>query len=176
MVSLDYISDDGGLWGYGSTTFLATCTQFGQELRRNRRVGRTHVMFLLATIYGRRSKVYLLESSRPNLVGVLRQVSVQMLPPLRPSDEPTELAKFVILDLPIAHLVPKADGELYASPSWSITLRPPNVVGRDIQPHGTGRKWSIHSSMAGVFPGSSPGVVMAARCDGRLGKLAELIR
>lgn len=119
-------------------------------------------------MYGGRPKVFVPESSRLHLLGILGPVSVVMLSLLRSSDEPIQLTRFAILDLPIAHLLPEADGELYGSPSWSIMFRPPMVDAKNICPRGTTRKWSVHSSMAGVFPQSTPGVVMAARCDGRL--------
>ncbi|KAF7558219.1 hypothetical protein G7Z17_g205 [Cylindrodendrum hubeiense] len=73
LVCLDFITDKdayySGLWGYGSTTFLAMCIQFSHELRRNRRVGRTHVLYMLATMYSGRNKVYYPERSRTTYSG-----------------------------------------------------------------------------------------------------------
>ncbi|KAK8023581.1 hypothetical protein PG993_011647 [Apiospora rasikravindrae] len=173
MVCFDFLSTKEpylrGVWGRGGTTFLAMCTQFGNELQREGKVSRTHVVYMLAAMYGGRPKVHNLRSSRHNLIGVLGTTSVLALHLLRASDQPQELARFAVLDLPVVHLVPEDDGDLYASSSFSIRFRPPSPVAREIQQRRTTvKKWSIHSSMASVFAGGVPGVVMGARCDGRL--------
>ena len=158
-----------GVWGRNSTTFLAMCTQFGHELRTEGKVSRTHVAHMLAAMYGGRPKIHNPRSSRHNLLGVLGTTSILALHLLRPSDKPQELARFAVLDLPIVHLVPEDDGDLYASSSYSIRFGAPFAAAKEIrQPRTPGKKWSIHSSMASVFAGGAPGVVMGAQCDGRL--------
>lgn len=172
LVSLEYVNDKvayfRGLWGSGSTTFLAMCTSFSKELREEARVSRTHVLHMLATMYNGRSKLYNRDSSRLSLLGVLGKVSVVAMPLVHTTDVPSELSKFVVLDLPIVHLIPESDGELYASPSYSIKTHRLDAPAKDIPACRTSKKWSVHSSMASVFPGSIPGVVLAARCEGRL--------
>ncbi|KAK8070434.1 hypothetical protein PG997_010637 [Apiospora hydei] len=173
LVCFDFLSTKDpylrGVWGRGGTTFLAMCTQFGNELRRQGKVSRTHVAYMLAAMYGGRPKVHNLGSSRHNLLGVLGTTSVLALHLLRSSDQPQQLARFAVLDLPVVHLVPEEDGDLYASSSFRIGFRAPSPVAREIRrPRKTNKEWSIHSSMASVFAGGVPGVVMGARCDGRL--------
>ncbi|KAK8103235.1 hypothetical protein PG984_016381 [Apiospora sp. TS-2023a] len=173
LVCLDFLATKDayfrGVWGRNSTTFLAMCTQFGHELRTEEKVSRTHVAHMLAAMYGGRPKVHNLRSSRHNLLGVLGTTSVLALHLLRPSDKPQELARFAVLDLPIVHLVPEDDGDLYASSSYSIRFGAPSPAVKEIrQSRVPGNKWSIHSSMASVFAGGVPGVVLGARCDGRL--------
>ncbi|KAM7219331.1 hypothetical protein V8F06_005230 [Rhypophila decipiens] len=157
-----------GLWGYGSTTFLAMCTQFGQELSRNGRVSRTHVLYMLATMCTGRNKVFQPNNSRINMLGVLGPISVISLPLLRTSDQPQELARFAVLDLPVVQLVPDDDGELYASTGIGISFHPYKGQPQTIRPSGPCKKWSVHSSMGKTFRGGGLGVVMVARCEGRL--------
>ncbi|KAH6977645.1 hypothetical protein EDB80DRAFT_738182 [Ilyonectria destructans] len=156
-----------GLWGDGSTTFLTMCSQFGQELRRRRKVGRTHVLYMLATMYGGRNKMYFPGTSRINLVGILGSISIVTLPLLRTSDEPQELARFGLLNLPVVQLLPNEDGELYAGSGSGISFVSTNEI-RNIRPRGTNKQWSVHSSMGKAFRDGGSGVVMAARCEGRL--------
>lgn len=173
LVSLDFVFDKQtyfcGLWGYGSTTFLAMCTQFGQELRRTGKVRRTQLMYMLATMYTGRNKVFHATVSRINLVGVIGSISVLALPLLRTTDNPQDLAKFAVLDLPVVQLIPDEEGELFTGTGSGISFThatPHPILG--IRPHGPSKKWSVHSSMGRVFRGGGPGVVMAARCEGRL--------
>jgi len=172
LVSLEFVTDKSayysGLWGHGSTTFLAMCSQFGQELRRNGRVGRTHVLYMLATMYAGRNRMYYPEYSRINLVGILGSVSVLTLPLLRTSDTPQELARFALLDLPIVQLIPNDEGELYAGSGSGIAFTHSEVEPRSIRPHGPSKPWSVHSGMGRAFREGGHGVVMAARCEGRL--------
>ncbi|KAL1847960.1 hypothetical protein Daus18300_013763 [Diaporthe australafricana] len=172
LVSLEYVNDKEayfrGLWGSGSTTFLAMCTSFSEVLRKEAKVSRTHVLHMLATMYNGRPKLYTPDSSRLNLLGVLGKVSVVAMPLIHTSDVPSQLSQFAVLDLPIVHLIPESDGELYASPSYSIETHFSDEPAMDIMACKQSRKWSVHSSMASVFPGSIPGVVLAARCEGRL--------
>lgn len=173
LVCLDFLSTKDpyfrGVWGRSGTKFLAMCTQFCHELRTGRKVGRTHVAHMLAAMYGGRPKVHNLSSSRHNLLGVLGTTSVLALHLLRSSDQPQELARFAVLDLPVVHLVPEDDGDLYASSSYRITFGAPSPTAKEIRhPQNSTRQWSIHSSMASVFTGGEPGVVLGARCDGRL--------
>ncbi|OIW22750.1 hypothetical protein CONLIGDRAFT_650193 [Coniochaeta ligniaria NRRL 30616] len=158
LVSLEFVFDKDayfcGLWGYGGTTFLAMCTQFGQEFRRNGE-GRT--------------KRYSPGHSRPNLIGVLGPVSVLTLSLLRTSDSPQELAKFAVLNLPVVQLVPDEEGELYASTAGSgIKFTSNAAQPMRIRPEGPSKQWSVHSTMGKSFRGGGAGVVMAARCEGRL--------
>ncbi|KAK0750204.1 hypothetical protein B0T18DRAFT_389666 [Schizothecium vesticola] len=174
LISMEFLSDDqevsylSGLWGYGSTTFLAMCTQFGQELSRNGRVSRTHILYMLATMYAGRNKVFQPTHSRINMLGVLGPISVLALPLLRTSDQPRELARFAALDLPVVQLAPDDEGELYASAGSGISFHPYHGGPQIIRPAGSYKKWSVHSSMGKAFRGGGPGVVMVARCEGRL--------
>ncbi|KAM7205216.1 hypothetical protein V8F33_001047 [Rhypophila sp. PSN 637] len=176
LVTMEFLSGGqeaaylSGLWGYGCATFLAMCTQFGQELSRNGRVSRTHVLYTLATgtMYTGRNKVFHPMNSRINMLGVLGPISVISLPLLRTSDQPQELARFAVLDLPVVQLVPDDEGELYASNGIGISFYPYHGQPQTIQPSGSFKKWSVYSSMGKAFRGGGLGVVMVARCEERL--------
>ncbi|KAK6210508.1 hypothetical protein LQW54_006116 [Pestalotiopsis sp. IQ-011] len=160
-----------GLWGHKSTTFLAMCTQFGKELREYHKVGRTHVTYMLATMYGGRQKVYSAEQTPKNLLGVMGPLSILALPLMETSDSPQELARFTVLDLPVVQLMGAEDGELYAGSGYGISFGSPAPSQKPIawqqQPS---KAWSVNSTMTHAFRngGGSPGVVMSARCGGRL--------
>jgi len=157
-----------GLWGHGSTTFLAMCSQFGNELKKNRTVGQTHVLHMLATMYAGRNKIFLPDHSRTNLVGVLGSISILTRSLLRPTDNPEDMGQFFILDLPVVHLAPNEDGELYAAVGHSLEYRTCKARKRDVQPRGPMKKRTVHSSMSTAFREGNHGVVMAARCGERL--------
>ncbi|PSR78357.1 hypothetical protein BD289DRAFT_456324 [Coniella lustricola] len=145
VVTLQYI-DDGdayfrGLWGEVSTTFLAMCTCFGQELNNEGKVSRAHVLYLLASMYNGRPKIYNKGNAQKSLLGVMGKVSVVAMPLIHASDVPKEISSFAVLDLPIPHLIPDADGEIYASPTYSIdssvVITPPQQITAYVeqQPH-----------------------------------------
>ncbi|EKJ76422.1 hypothetical protein FPSE_03421 [Fusarium pseudograminearum CS3096] len=157
-----------GLWGHGSTTFLAMCSQFGKELKTNNKVGRTHVLYMLATMYAGRNKTFLPDSSRINLVGVLGSTSILTRTLLRPSDNPEDLGKFFLLDLPAIHLAPNEEGELYAAAGHGLEYRLCEARRRDVEATGPSEKWTVYSSMSTAFREGNHGVVMAARCGERL--------
>jgi hypothetical protein len=176
LVTFDFLADKGegaffqGVWGYGSKAFLAMCTQFGQEFRSNGRVDRTHMLHMLAAMFGGRLKHFSPASSRRGLVGVFAPTSVIALPLLQVSDEPQQLSKYAVLDLPLVHLTPNEDGELYAGHGIGISFTHIATPPLSIRPRGPRdpSKWSVHSSMAKAFRDGGMGVVMAARCAGRL--------
>lgn len=159
-----------GLWGHKSTTFLAMCIQFGQELREHERVGRTHVTYMLATMYGGRQKVYSTEQTAKNLLGVMGPLSILALPLMEASDTPQQLARYAVLDLPVVQLVGAEDGELYAGTGFGISFGSPAPSQKPIEWKTPSKAWSVNSSMTHAFRngGGSPGVVMSARCGGRL--------
>lgn len=156
-----------GVWGHQSTTFLEMCTHFGQTLRSQQKISRSHVLYMLATMFAGRQKTFTAQS-RTNLLGILGPISIVALPLYRATDAPQELAKYVILDLPIVQLVPEGEGELYASNGFGISMTPTEKDVTAIRPRGTNKKWSVHPSMGKVFRDGGPGVVMVARCEGRL--------
>jgi len=45
-----------GLWGTGSNMFLAMCVEFASILRRERKISRAHVLFMLSSMYNGRKK------------------------------------------------------------------------------------------------------------------------
>jgi hypothetical protein len=172
LVSSEYVQPDTyfrGIWGNGSTTFLAMCTQFSQELRRKAKVSRTHVLYMLATMFNGRQKVFSPKSPSMGLVGVVGSISILAKPLLCITDVPQEIATFVLLDLPVVDLMAvNSDGELYAGTGSGIEFDPKKVETLDISPHGPEKQWSVHAKMGTLFGDGPPGVVMAARCGGRL--------
>ncbi|KAF2654421.1 hypothetical protein K491DRAFT_679687 [Lophiostoma macrostomum CBS 122681] len=163
-----------GIWGKQSTTFLAMCTQFSNCLRRESKVSRAHVLYLLSAMYNGRRKVFNANLSMPRLVGVLGPISVLVLPLIRTTDVPEEIWKIAIVDLTIVDLVSdNRDGELLTSDGGGIQFlvadEAPDVVVTSIQQGGSTSKWTVNPHMNILFSGEeSSGVVMAARCDGRL--------
>ncbi|EKG22300.1 hypothetical protein MPH_00367 [Macrophomina phaseolina MS6] len=162
-----------GLWGPGSATFLAMCTQFSKCLRESSSASRAHALYMLSTMYNGRRKVFQASSSNPRLIGVLGPTSVLALPLVRTTDVPEEIWKFAIIDLPIVDFVPLgSDGELVAGDPGGLQFAPATTLEKAraaIKPTMPSKKWTVHPSM-NVFFGSEQGdgVVMAARCGGRL--------
>jgi hypothetical protein len=162
-----------GIWGAQSTTFLAMCTQFSSCLLGSGQVSRAHMLYMLAAMYNGRRKVFNANSSVPQLVGVLGPISVVVLSLIRTTDIPEELWKIAIVDLPIVDLVSdSSDGELMASAGGGINFVLASESGRAaavVLPAGPTKSWTVHPSMSMLLGSEkSSGVVMAARCGGRL--------
>ena len=170
LVSLEFLRSDAyfyGIWGYGSTTFLAMCTQFGDMLRRHSKVSRTHLLYMLSAMYGGRPKIFS-NSSGMGLLGTLGNISVFAMPLLRVSDLPSEISKFALVDLPVVDLMSETNGEIYAGNGCGIDFDHACAEPVAIRPHGPGTAWSVHAKMGILFGEGQTGVVMAARCGGRL--------
>lgn len=170
LVLLELVASDSyfrGLWGYGSTTFLAMCTQFSNALREAEGVSRTHVLYMIATMFNGRQRIWNPSSHSTGLLGIIGTVSVFTMPLLRTTDLPREIAKFIVLDLPVVDLVASTDGELYAGNLSGIRFDHQTVHVVEISPHGPRKPWSVHAKMGILYGDDQPGVVMVARCDGR---------
>lgn len=61
----------------------------------------------------------------------------------------------------MASYIPAPDATL-------VRFEAPNLPKREIQVHGPQHKWSIHAKMGALFGDGQPGVIMAARYNGRL--------
>jgi hypothetical protein len=171
MVSLELVQKDAyfrGIWGYGSTTFLAMCVEFGEILRREGRVSRTHVLYMLSTMYSGRQKPFSMLSTIKGLLGILGPISVLSKPLLRTTDNPKEISSFMLADLPILDLMSDADGELFACVGGGVTQDHSPASLTMIQPRSPSKEWSLHAKMGLLFGDGKPGIVMAARCAGRL--------
>ena len=75
---------------------------------------------MLATMCAGRNKIFLSGHSSTNLLGVLGSISILTRNILRPTDNPEDMGQFFILDLPVVHLAPNEDGELYAAVGHSL--------------------------------------------------------
>ena len=131
------------------------------------------MLYMLAAMYNGRRKVFNTNSSNPRLVGVLGPISVVVLPLIRTTDIPEELWKIAIVDLPIVDLTSdSSDGELMASEGGGIHFVLASESGRAataVLPAGPTKSWTVHPSMSMLLGSEkSSGVVMAARCGGRL--------
>jgi len=162
-----------GTWGANSTTFLAMCTQLGRCWRKDERVSRAHVLYVLSAMYNGRRKIFSATSKLPRLVGVLGPISVLALPLVRTTDNPKEISRIAIVDLPIVDLsAESADGDLMASDGGGIRFEFPGEHDRAAtitQPAGPKDKWTVHPYMSVALGGDDiSGVVMAARCGKRL--------
>ena len=171
LVSLKFVNKDvffRGLWGFGSTTFLGMCAHFSSALQGAvQSVSRTHILYMLATMYDGRQKSYSAITSSAGLVGILGSISVLALPLLSPSDNPEEIARFAVIDLPVIDLMSDSH-ELYSHQYSSIDFTHAAAPPRQIEPHGSHRNWSVHAKEGKIFGEASNDVMMAARCDGRL--------
>lgn len=157
-----------GVWGYGSSTFLAACSQVGQALRRDDKVSRTQLLYVLAMMYGGRTSIYSPSSTASGLLGITGTVSMVTAPLLRTTDVPYQIAGFAVVELPIIDLAADVNGELYSGKGCDVPLRTPPAQAIAIQPHAPRGVWSVHAKMGVLFGEGQPGVVMAARCNGRL--------
>lgn len=170
LLMFDGVSSDAffrGVWGYGSTTSLAAFTEFNYTLRSHGSVTRTHVLYILSMMYGGRTQRFSPESSASGLLGVLGPISIIAMPLHKVTDIPQEIAMFAFADLPIIDLASDADGELYAGKGCDVQFTHPPFGPEDILPHGPEGKWTAHAKMSMLFGETRPGVVMAARCNGR---------
>jgi hypothetical protein len=162
-----------GIWGTHSTTFLAMCTQLGRCLRRDRRASRSHILYVLSAMYNGRRKVFNMSSALPQLIGVLGPISLLALPLVRTTDDPEQISRIAVVDLPIVDLTAdSADGDLMASDGGGLGFEHPS--GRDnageiTQPASPAHEWTVQPYMSIALGGeSTSGVVMAARCGKRL--------
>jgi hypothetical protein len=162
-----------GIWGVHSTTFLAMCTQLGQSLRRDEKVSRAHMLYVLSAMYNGRRKIFSTMSPLPRLVGVLGPISVLALPLVRTTDDPDSISKIAVVDLPIVDLnAESADGDLMASEGGGMHFKCPSECDRAAtltRPTGPTHDWAVYPYMSMALSGeSTSGVVMAALCGKRL--------
>jgi hypothetical protein len=158
-----------GLWGRGSTMFLGMCIEFADLLRREGLVSRTHVLYMLSTMYNARQKQFPDLSAAKGLLGVLGSISVLSGSLMRTTDDPKEISKFALTDLPILDLMADYDGELFAGKGGGFPFNDYNHAKPTVvQPRGPKKEWSLHAKMGLLFGDGEPGVVMAARCAGTL--------
>lgn len=83
LVSLDLAAPYSyfrGLWGYGSTQFLAMCTQFSNVLHGVDGVSRTHVLYMIATMFNGRQRIWNPSRYSTGLLGITGTVSVFTMP------------------------------------------------------------------------------------------------
>jgi len=172
LVSFELVQKDAyfrGIWGYGSTTFLAMCIEFGVALRNGeKQVSRTHVLYMLSTMFGGRQKPFSKETPSKGLLGILGPISVLSKPLLQTTDDPKEISRFMLADLPILDLMSDTDGELFGCEGGGITFDPSPTDLTMVRPRSPNKEWSLHAKMGLLFGEGQPGVVMAARCAGRL--------
>jgi hypothetical protein len=170
-VSFEYLESDAylrGIWGEGSPLFLAMCTRFGNELSRNGKTSRSHVLHLLSSMYGGRQKMYDPSSSTAGLLGILGPASVLTMSLVRVTDNPEVIAKFVVISLPIIDLISDTNGELYSNNDSGIDFFTNMEPGTEVSPHLCTKSWTVDAKMGMLFGEGEGGILMAARCEGRL--------
>jgi hypothetical protein len=161
-----------GSWGLRSNHFLTACVGFGDTFVSTGKVSRTHILYMLSTMYDGRSKIYSSQGSPPGLIGVLGNISILSNSLLRTTDNPRTIASFTIVDLPLVDLMSDPNGELYASKNTNNRFFAANSAqgfqAQEIRPGGPPHDWSVHPKM-GIFSGEDQtGIMMAARCSGTL--------
>ncbi|RPA77189.1 hypothetical protein BJ508DRAFT_310356 [Ascobolus immersus RN42] len=159
-----------GIWGFGSTTFLTACRKFTDTMRGGDGVTRAHVLYMLASMYNGRQKRYDTSSGARGLLGILGHISILSKPLLQATDEPKEIMKFIVTDLPIIDLMAETDGELYGGLSGGLqfSANPGSKVIRNANFGSPEHKWTLHAKMGVLLGQGGRGVVMAARCGGVL--------
>ncbi|ORX98034.1 hypothetical protein BCR34DRAFT_593320 [Clohesyomyces aquaticus] len=171
LVSFELVKPDEycqGLWGFGSNTFLAMCVEFANIIRREDRISRAHILFMLSSMYNGRQKPFP-STMRHGLVGILGSVSLLTLPLVRAVDTPHGIGKFVMIDLPIADLVAAdPDGEIYAGMGNGVSFSPLSAEAGEVSVRKPLGDWSVHARMGVSVEGGMNGVIMAAKCSGRL--------
>jgi hypothetical protein len=170
-VSFDHLESDAylrGIWGDGSPLFLAMCTQFSDDLSRNGKVSRSHILYLLGSMYGGRQKMYAPASSATGLLGILGTTSVLTMSLVRVTDIPDEIAKFIVVNLPVVDLMSDTNGELYSNNDSGIDFFSTMDAGIEVSPRVCASSWSVDAKMGMLFGEGESGVLMAARCEGRL--------
>ena len=144
------------------------CSQFGDEIARNAKASRTHVLYMLATMYAGRQKMYSPSASQSGLLGILSTISVLSMSLLRTSDVPATIATYAVIDVPIIDFISESNGEIYSNNEVGIdTFRPigpPDRIG--IIPGR--RHWSVPPKMGILHGDGESGVLMAASCEGTL--------
>jgi hypothetical protein len=149
------------------------CTQLGRCLRRDEKASRAHILYVLAAMYNGRRKIFNTRSTLPRLVGVLGPISLLALPLIRTTDDPSEISRIAVVDLPIVDLnADSADGDLMASEGGGLSFHYPsehNHARAVVQPASSSHEWTVHPYMSIALGGqNTSGVVMAARCGKRL--------
>jgi hypothetical protein len=162
-----------GTWGTYSTSFLAMCTQLGRCLRKEERASRAHVLYVLAAMYNGRRKIFNTSSTLPRLVGVLGPISLLAQPLIHTTDDPSEISKIAVVDLPIVDLnADSADGDLVASEGGGLSFVHPSEHERAtavVHPASPSHEWTVHPYMSiALGDQNTSGVVMVARCGKRL--------
>lgn len=169
-VSLEYIDEDTyfrGIWGDSSPLFLAMCSQFGDALARHN-ANRSHMLHLLSAMYNGRQKLYTPAASTTGLLGVFGPVSILSMSLIRVTDDPRTIARFVVVSLPIVDLLPDSHGELYAGLECGIDFFSDHEErAAPVRPQAARSPWAVDAKMGMLF-GEDTGVLMAARCQGRL--------
>ncbi|KAH8626006.1 hypothetical protein IG631_19885 [Alternaria alternata] len=176
LLSFDLVEPNAffhGIWGTHSTTPLIMCTQLGRCLRTEHKVSRAHILYVLAAMYNGRRKVFNTTSTLPLLVGILGPISVLTLPLIRTTDDPKEISRIAVVDLPIVDLIAdSADGELMATDGGGLTFSYPTELDRAetiVTPTGPTHSWTVRPCMStALSAANTSGVVMAARCGKRL--------
>jgi hypothetical protein len=170
-VSFQYLESDAylrGIWGDGSPLFLAMCTRFADDLSRNGKTSRSHILHLLGSMYGGRQKMYSPTSSTSGLLGILGPASVLTMSLVCVTDVPADIAKFVVINLPIIDLMSDTNGELYSNNDSGIDFFSNMKPGAKVSPRLCTKSWAVDAKMGMLFGEGETGVTMAARCEGRL--------
>jgi len=159
------------VWGFRDKYLLDMCARFAQDCRRSPEgTNRTMLLRFLATMYaGRQAQPPNAPSS--GLMAVLGSISIISLSLLRPTSDPADLAKIAIVTLPVLELLQEGDGELFAAEEGGSDIEYRIPARKEMQPvsaRGPSAKWSVHAKMGVLVAERLTGVVMAARCAGRL--------
>ncbi|RPA77188.1 hypothetical protein BJ508DRAFT_172902 [Ascobolus immersus RN42] len=177
LICRDLVRDDACCWsicGPGSTMLLAACRSFTLAIRKPNGVRRSQILYLLANLYsGRQKRYHGPPTGSGGLLGILGRISILTKPLMHVTDDPKEIMKFTLLDLPIVDLAPDTDGELRGGHGGGGRLKFEGnardrtkrvAIGGPLNPE----RWTLHAKMGLLFGNSGRGVVMAARCDGVL--------
>lgn len=167
-----------GLWGLKNTYLLKMIEGFSfvvrygtlSDVKLNANPGATRdaTIRLLGVMYAgiQAPRDSPMTPTQTGLLGLIGNISVVCMSLLHPTDDRTEIGKFVILTLPILDLLQERDAELWAGDGSGTTFRQaPQSEMRQLNKVRAKMTWSVHTKRC-MSNGRPSGIVLAARCNG----------
>ncbi|KAL8705083.1 MAG: hypothetical protein Q9225_008048, partial [Loekoesia sp. 1 TL-2023] len=183
LISTRYIDTDVylvGLWGFRDAYLIKAIESVNYTMRVGEHsdlnplirsgADRDQMIRLVGIMYAGKPAVVEcnINTLKQGLVALLGNISVVCMSMFCPSDNVTEIGKFVILTLPILDMLQDRDGELWVGKPTGIALsQEPRSSMQRLEKVRAKKSWSVHPKGC-LIDGCLSGVVLAARCDGVL--------
>ena len=183
LISIRYTDTDvylTSLWGFRDAYLIKAVESVNYHMRAcvnsdldpliRSGAGRDEMIRLVGIMYaGRPAELECnINTLKQGLLALLGNISVVCMSMFCPSDDVTEIGKFVILTLPILDMLQDRGGELWAGKPTGIALsHEPRSSVQKLEKVRAKKTWSVHPKGC-LIDGCLSGVVLAARCDGVL--------